>query len=283
MYQMYQWNPEDYSRHSAGQERWARERLIGLNLRSDDTVLDIGCGDGRITAAIAAAVPDGGVVGVDLSADMVAHAQAHHSHPNLAFRQADARALPFNAEFSVVFSNAALHWVKDPRPVLNGIARALTPGGRCRMEMGGRGSAAALIAVFEAVAGESEWRQSFAGFESTFGFHDAESYRRWLAEAGLAPGRVELVDKDMVHADLQAFVGWLRTVWHPYTSRVAAEQRGRFIEAVAQRYLAEAGSICDNKGQIHVAMVRLQVEARKPVPGQSEKPSLHESSKSLSP
>lgn len=254
---MYQWNPEDYSRHSAGQERWARERLAELNLCPDDAVLDIGCGDGRITAALARHVPEGQVVGVDLSADMIAHAQAHHVHANLAFRQADAQALPFESEFTVVFSNAALHWVKDPRPVLAGIARALKPGGRCLMEMGGRGSAAALIAAFEAISADSAWRRHFEGFESTYGFHDADSYRRWLTEAGLQPRRVELVDKDMVHADMEAFIGWLRTAWHPYTSRVPAERRGRFMEAVAERYLAATGPI-------HVAMVRLQVEAWKP-------------------
>jgi trans-aconitate 2-methyltransferase len=264
---MYQWSPADYSRHSAGQERWARELLADLNLHPDDTVLDIGCGDGRITAAIAQRVPEGRVVGVDSSADMIAHAQAHHSHPNLAFRQVDARALPFESEFSVVFSNAALHWVRDPRPVLAGIARALKPGGRCRMEMGGRGSAAALIATFEAVACDPEWRENFVGLESTYGFHDAESYRRWLAEAGLKPGRVELIGKDMAHTDLEAFIGWLRTAWHPYTSRVPAGRRDRFIEAVAERYLAEAGRNPDSTGQIHVAMTRLQVEAWKQVRG----------------
>ena len=261
---MYQWSPEDYSRHSAGQERWARELLAEMNLSPDDTVLDIGCGDGRITAAIARHVSAGRVIGVDLSTDMIVHAQTHHRRPNLTFRQADARVLPFNAEFSVVFSNAALHWVKDPRPVLNGIARALTPGGRCLMEMGGRGSAATLIAAFEAAAGDPMWCQYFGGFESTYGFHDAERYRLWLTDVGLEPRRVELVDKDMVHKDMEAFIGWLRTVWHPYTSRVPVGQRERFIEVVAQRYLAEAPGACDSNGQIHVAMVRLQVDARKP-------------------
>lgn len=260
----YQWNPADYTRHSANQEQWARELLADLTLRPEDSVLDIGCGDGRITAAIAEQVPEGRVIGVDSSADMIAHAQAHHSRPNLAFRQVDARTLPFESEFSAVFSNAALHWVRDPRPVLAGIARALRPGGRCRMEMGGRGSAAALIATFEAVAGDPEWRDSFAGFESTYGFHDAESYRRWLREAGLEPGRVELIGKDMAHASLEAFVGWLRTAWHPYTSRVSAGRRERFIEVVAERYLAEAGCSPDSTGPIHIAMMRLQVEAWKP-------------------
>lgn len=261
---MYQWDPEDYARHSAGQERWARERLTNFNLRPDDKVLDIGCGDGRITAMLAEQVPGGHVLGVDLSVDMIAHAQAHHGRPNLTFRQADARALPFESEFTVVFSNAALHWVKDPLPVLAGIARALKPGGRCLMEMGGRGSAAALISAFEAVAADPAWRQYFEGFESTYGFHDAASYRRWLREAGLQPGRVALVDKDMAHRNMEAFIGWLRTAWHPYTARVPAARRERFIETVAQRYLTEVGNASDTTGAVHVAMVRLQVEARTP-------------------
>ncbi|HYE36456.1 methyltransferase domain-containing protein [Methylocaldum sp.] len=265
---MYRWNPEDYSRHSAGQEHWARELLSGLNLRPDDSVLDIGCGDGRITAELAKHVPHGRAVGVDLSEDMIRYAASRFpasNYPNLEFRQADAQALPFDSEFTVVYSNAALHWVRDHRPVLAGIARALKPGGRCVMQMGGRGNAAALIAAFDAVADDPEWRDAFEGFESTFGFHDAESYRQWLMEAGLDAERVRLIDKDMVHAHREAFTGWLRTAWHPYTSRIPAERRERFIEAVAESYLAENPS--DAAGRIHVAMMRLQVEARKPAVG----------------
>jgi len=145
--------------------------------------------------------------------------------------------------------------------VLAGIARALKPGGRCRMQMGGRGNAAALIMVFEELAGYPEWHEHFERFESTFGFHDAETYRRWLGEARLNPERVRLIDKDMAHANCEAFIGWLRTAWHPYTSRVPAERREHFVEAVAERYLA--GHPPDPAGRIHIAMVRLQVEAKK--------------------
>ncbi|MDD2770466.1 MAG: methyltransferase domain-containing protein [Methylococcus sp.] len=261
---MYRWNPEDYARHSAGQEAWARELLTVLKLQPDETVLDIGCGDGHITAAIADYVPKGRVVGVDLSPDMIGHAQAHHHRPNLSFQQADAQSLPFDSEFTAVFSNAVLHWIKDHRPVLAGIARALSPGGRCLLQMGGRGSrcnGSGVIAAFEAVAEDTEWRGHFAGFESSFGFHDAESYRRWLVKAGLHAEQVRTFDKDMVHDDPKTFCGWLRTAWHPYTSRVPAELRERFVETVASRYLA--GHPPDASGRVHVAMVRLQVEARR--------------------
>jgi trans-aconitate 2-methyltransferase len=258
------WDPEDYARHSAGQEAWARELLSGLNLRPDDRVLDIGCGDGRITAELAKRVPFGGVVGVDFSEDMIRYAASRFpasAYRNLEFRRADAGALPYREEFTVIYSNAALHWVRDHRPVLAGIARALRPGGRCRMQMGGKGNAAAIIASFEAVTAEQAWRDAFERFESPFGFHAPDDYRRWLGEAGLKPERVQLFGKDMVHADREAFEGWFRTAWPSHTGRVPSDRRARFIEVVAEAYLTRNPP--DAAGRIHVAMVRLQVEAHR--------------------
>jgi trans-aconitate methyltransferase len=87
------WNPQDYAQHSRGQEAWAKELLTQVELRADDVVLDVDCGDGRNTATIAASVPNGRVLGVDLSADMVAHAATQHCRPpanNLRFAQAHA-------------------------------------------------------------------------------------------------------------------------------------------------------------------------------------------------
>ena len=262
---MYRWNPDDYVCHSAGQEAWGRELLSDLVLRPDDRVLDLGCGDGRLTAELARRVPEGRAIGVDLSEAMIGYAASRFpaaEHPNLAFLRADVRDLPFAAEFTLIFSNAALHWVRDHRPVLAGIARALEPGGRCRMQMGGRGNGAAVIAAFEAVAERPEWCFDLDGFESPFGFHAPECYRAWLEEAGLFPERVRLLDKTMAHADRAAFRGWLRSVWHPYTAGVPAALRDGFLEAVIERYLAEHPP--DPAGRIEVAMVRLQVEAHRP-------------------
>lgn len=261
---MYTWNPEDYARHSRGQEQWARELIAQLDLRPDDRVLDIGCGDGRNTAAIAAAVPSGRVVGTDLSADFIAYAQQHYppqQHPNLRFRQCDMRALDHGAEFDVVFSNAALHWVRDHRPVLAGISCALVQGGRCLLQMGGGNNAAEVIGAIEALAATKRWSKFFAGFVSTYGFHQPDDYRRWLLDAGLTPVDVRLIEKDMAHADRAAFVGWLRTAWHPYTSQVPGEERDEFIVTVADEFLRQRPA--DSAGQIRVRMVRLQVKAVK--------------------
>ncbi|MGH8226765.1 MAG: class I SAM-dependent methyltransferase [Steroidobacteraceae bacterium] len=262
---MYEWNAEDYAGHSRGQEVFARELLASLDLRPDDEVLDIGSGDGRMTAIIAEQVPRGRVVGVDSSPDMVRHARAAfvgRERPNLTFLQADASALPFDSQFSVVYSSAVLHWVVDHQPVLAGITRALRPAGRLIAQMGGHGNVVTMITAMQTVARRGQWAAAFEKFDSPYTFHRADDYERWLRAAGLEVLEARLVPKDMVHADREAFVGWIRSAWHPYTARVAAAERGRFIEEAADEYLAAHPP--DASGAVHVPMVRLQVRALKP-------------------
>jgi trans-aconitate 2-methyltransferase len=261
---MYTWNAADYARHSRGQEAWALELLKSADLRCDDRVLDLGCGDGRTTVVIAQSVPHGSVVGVDLSADMITHATTQHCRPptnNLRFARADAGALPFAAEFSVVFSNAVLHWVPDQRAAVQGISRALRPGGRFVAQMGGHGNVADVIAAFEHIAGSSRWRAVSKPGELPYRFHAPAAYESWLHEAGMEIQECRLIPKDMVHDNSAAFIGWLRTAWHPYTSGVPLELRGSFLEETARYYTA--GHPPDEAGRVHVPSVRLQVRARK--------------------
>jgi trans-aconitate 2-methyltransferase len=261
---MYTWNPQDYAQHSKTQETWARELLTQIDLRPDDAVLDIGCGDGRTTAAIAQAVPQGTVVGVDLSADMVAHAAAQHCPTpsnNLRFARADAAALPFASEFTVVFSNATLHWLPDQRAAVQGIARALRPAGRAIAQFGGQGNVADIISSFEQVANTPRWRTITTLGESPYYFHAATTYGTWLREAGMEIQECRLIPKDMIHDDIPTFTGWLRTAWHPYTAGVPKELRDVFLQDVATDYLGRRP--LDNQGRVHVAAVRLQFRARK--------------------
>jgi trans-aconitate 2-methyltransferase len=261
---MYTWNPQDYAQHSRGQEAWAKELLTQVGLRADDVVLDVGCGDGRNTATIAASVPNGRVLGVDLSADMVAHAATQHCRPpanNLRFAQADAAALPFEAEFSVVFSSATLHWVADQRAAVQGIARALQFGGRFVAQFGGQGNCADAIATFERLAAEPRWRGRLTPVTAPYHFHSPADYERWLQEAGMQILECRLIPKDMVHDSHGAFLGWLRTAWHPYTSRAPLDLRDAFVADAADSYTASHPP--DEHGRIHVSCVRLQVRARK--------------------
>lgn len=138
------WNPQAYaaSARYVTDLGWPVVELLAP--RPGERVLDLGCGDGPLTARIAALGCT--VVGVDSSAEMVAAAR----RLGLDARVADAEDLAFDAEFDAVFSNAALHWMPGAARVVDGVWRALRPGGRFVGEFGGRGNVAAIVAALNA-------------------------------------------------------------------------------------------------------------------------------------
>ena len=258
------WNPAEYHKSSSAQQQWAQELITKLGLRGNERVLDIGCGDGKVTAEIARNLPGGNVTGLDSSPEMIRFARDHFprsEYRNLFFVEADARALPFSKEFNVVFSNAALHWIPDHKPVLAGIARSLHPGGKLLIQMGGKGNAEQALGAGNIVQKRPEWVKYFRGFSFTYGFFDNTEYRWWLIESGFEPLRVELIPKDMTYASRQDCAAWIRTTWLPWMSRLPDERRSAYIEAVMDEYLKRYPA--DPDGTIHISMVRLEVEAKK--------------------
>jgi len=260
---MHKWNPADYEKSSSAQFKWAMDLVSKLELRGDENVLDIGCGDGRITAAIADRVPRGKVLGIDLSGDMVEFASSkysQHDYQNLSFQQKDASQLTYQDEFDVVVSFACLHWVKDHIPVLEGIRRSLRTPGRILLQFGGKRNAGEILDITEDLIRTDEWSTYFQGFSFPYHFYGAEEYQDWLKQVGLKAKRVELVPKDMVHLGKGGLEGIIRNTWLPYTERLPAELRAKFIGKIADRYI-ESHPL--QEGMVHVKMVRLEVEAEK--------------------
>lgn len=259
---MVKWDAVDYARNSTAQLGWAQELIGKLGLVGTERVLDIGCGDGKVSTEIARIVTRGEVVGIDLSEDMVNLASAcfpQTEWQNLTFAQGDASDLRFRAEFDVVFSNAALHWVADHQPVLQGVKRALRPGGRALLQMGGRGNAAEILAIVEECRSHRKWAHYFNGFTFPYGWHGPEDYERWLRTAGLKAVRVELIPKDMTQQGGDGLAGWVRTTWLPYTQRLPEHLRDQFVGDVVDTYIERHPP--DEDGLVHVDMVRLEVEA----------------------
>jgi trans-aconitate 2-methyltransferase len=263
---MSQWNPNDYRNHSSQQQKWARENLAKLGLEGHERILDIGCGDGKITAELARCVPRGMVLGLDSSAEMIAFARKRfppEENPKLRFEQGDAQSLGFIEQFDRVISFACLHWVIDHRPVLSGIHLALRPGGRALMQFGGKGNAAEMVRIVSRIISSKPWADYFADFVFPWGFYSPEEYRPWVEEAGLIPIRLELVPKDMSHEGPKGLEGWLRTTWMPYWQRVPEPLQQTFLDQVIEAYLADHP--LDSQGLVHLSMVRLEVEAARPL------------------
>jgi trans-aconitate methyltransferase len=261
----YRWDAEQYARNSAVQLHWARELIGKLGLTGDERVLDIGCGDGKVTAELARRVPRGEVVGVDSSPAMIEKARSTFpasSVPGLSFAVMDARTLSFENTFDVAFSNAALHWIKGHDDLLRLVARSLKPGGRLLFQMGGRGNGEEIFALAAEIIQRDSWRSFFQGFEFPWAFYGAEEYAQWLGEAGFSVRRAELIPRDMRQKGREGLLGWVRTTWMPYTERLPAQLRERFLEEAADRYLA--AHPLSPQGEAVVRMVRLEVEAAKP-------------------
>lgn len=261
----YNWNAEDYARNSQNQFRWAQELIPKLRLKGNEALLDIGCGDGKITAELARCLPGGKAVGVDGSKEMIRLAKEKFStnaYPKLTFQVMDARNLTFNEEFDVAFSNAALHWIIDQKAVLEGVKRALKPGGRLLFQMAGKGNAKDVLNIIEDLVDSEPWKSFFHGMLFPFGFYDAQEYRMLLQEAGLVAERVELFPRDMKHDGAEGLAGWVRTCWLPFTDRLPDELKARFVQEIVDRYVK--GHPADEAGVVHVGMMRIEVEAHKP-------------------
>ncbi len=277
------WNAADYAANSAVQQSWARELIARLQLRGDERILDIGCGDGKVTAELARAVPRGSVTGADASPQMIEFANKNFPpvrFPNLRFRAMDARKLKFERHFDVVFSNAALHWVDDHEAILRGAAAVLKPGGRLAISCGGKGNAHDVFLALRPVMRLQRWREYFRRMPLPYFFYASADYERWLPKFGFKIHALQLAPKDAVYAGAEGFATWLRTTWlpfvqrvpdvvaqasslcvsEPHTGKMPLTLREEFIAAVTQRYLAKHPP--DRDGQVHVRMVRLEIEAR---------------------
>ena len=258
------WNAQDYASNSSAQQKSAQELIAKLHLQGHEQILDLGCGDGKVTAELARHVPDGSVIGVDQSGAMITLAQTCYppdQFTNLTFQQQDARQLDFHEQFDVIFSNATLHWVDDHGAVLQGLREGLRLQGRILLQMGGQGNTSGIIAAIQTVIQQPQWHQYFQDFAFPYHFYRSADYQQWLAASGFNPIRVELIPKDMTHNGPAGLAGWMRTTWFPYIQSVPKEKGDASVTAIVDQYLQNY-PVSDD-GSTHVEMIRLEVEAQK--------------------
>jgi trans-aconitate methyltransferase/uncharacterized OsmC-like protein len=254
------WNAADYNANASAQSAWGREVHAHLALRPGETVFDLGCGDGRLTAELADRVPSGRVVGLDADADMIRFARRTYGRSNLAFVQGDLRTFALRGRAGLIVSTACLHWVADHEAVLRRCRAHLDLGGRISFQMGGRGNAEEILSVAAQVAAaDSRWSAHLDPFPRPWSFYGPEDYETWLPRTGFRLGRAELCPKDMIHDAAEALSGWIRTTWLPILAKLPERDRSAFIDAVVGRYLGAHPP--DERGRTHVAMTRLEIEA----------------------
>lgn len=236
---MTEWDASAYNRQSALQKWLADEHLGSLRLEGTERVLDLGCGDGKITAEIADRLPRGSVLGVDSSTTMIGFARQYFGAPtrgNLDFAVADAAHLPYCQEFDVVVSFNALHWVRDARATLRGIREALHPSGHAFLEFVPQGPRTSLEDTIEATRKAASWARYFVSYSAPYVHFSPDEYRRIAAECGFRVERIDVEDKAWDFQTRGAFVDFARATFVEWTRLIPETAHLAFINQVLDTY-----------------------------------------------
>jgi trans-aconitate 2-methyltransferase len=234
---MTEWNASEYARISTLQAAMADEVLSLLDLKGTEQVLDVGCGNGKTTAEIAARVPQGAVVGVDASADMIAFAAAHGAlHPNLQFAVADARHLPYRRQFDLVVSFNALHWIPEQEQALKSIHSALKQGGLAQLRLVPKGQRKSLEDVIEETRLSSRWQGYFQGFHDPYLHLTPEQYGDLATGTGFEVRRIQVAAKAWDFQSRSAFLTFGSVTFVEWTQHLPEPERLAFAIDVLDRY-----------------------------------------------
>jgi trans-aconitate 2-methyltransferase len=236
---MTEWNAADYERISGLQLAMAEEVLALLDLNGARRILDIGFGNGKITAEIAARVPHATVLGVDPSHEMIEFASGHYSqaiHPNLRFKIADARSLPYREEFDLVVSFNALHWVPQQEEALQSIYAAMKSSGRAQLRMVCKGRRKSLEDVLEETCFSPRWAQYFEQFHKPYLHLTPEAYSELAKRNGLQVVHILNQDKSWDFKTRLAFEAFGSVTFVEWTRLLPAQEKPNFIRDVLDRY-----------------------------------------------
>jgi trans-aconitate methyltransferase len=245
---MQSWDPERYARNARFVSDLGAPVLELLAPRAGERVLDLGCGDGALTEKLVALGCE--VVGVDSSAEQVRGARER----GLDARVMSGEALTFEGEFDAVFSNAAMHWMRDHDAVLAGVRRALRPGGRFVAEFGGHGCVATIVAALE----EALARRGIDGRGcNPWTFPRDDEYADRLRAAGFRVDSIALIPRPTpLPGDV---TGWLETFAESFTAVLPVAERAGFVEEVRERLRPR---LADAEGRWTADYVRLRFAAR---------------------
>ena len=226
-----EWDAQTYDRVSDPQYKWGLEVLGRLDLAGNELVMDAGCGSGRVTAKLLERLPNGRVLCVDASEQMIEKAREALGD-RADYLVADLSELEVPERVDVIFSTATFHWVLDHDRLFSRLYAALKSGGRLVAQCGGEGNVAKHARAIVEVATRPEFIDHFQGLEMMWNFAPADATEERLREAGFADVRCWLEDKPVEPENPYDFT--TTVTMGPHLSRLPEELRRQFAEAVLE-------------------------------------------------
>jgi trans-aconitate methyltransferase len=229
------WNSEHYKKYSSFQNHeWALGTLEHINFKGDEAILDIGCGDGNITAKMTQKVPNGYVTGIDLSPNMIKAAKESYANiTNLSFEIADAINFSFEQKFDLVTSFFVFHWIKDQLTALKNIKRALKPNGKIIIIMAAVQKDSLMNQAVEHLKQEGLWASAIEKANKRLFPQSTKDFKKLLDQAGFEHKKIEVVKRTAVSKTLDATVKTLmRSI--PHSTELPYDQALKFSQALAE-------------------------------------------------
>jgi trans-aconitate 2-methyltransferase len=243
------WDAGTYHRVSVPHEEWARSVLDRLPLGGDETVLDAGCGSGRVTGLLIERLPRGRVVAVDGSPSMVEKVR-ETLRPGDEALVSDLTELELDQQVDAVFSSAVFHWVMNHDLLFQRLAAVLRPGGAIAAQCGGAGNIDRLRAISGKVAASEPFASHFDGFDEPWNYASAEETEARLEAAGFDQVRCWLQPWTIEPPEPAQFLGTV--CLGPHMDRLPEELRTPFVERVLE----------GEPDPLQMDYVRLNIEAR---------------------
>jgi trans-aconitate 2-methyltransferase len=246
------WNAKAYDRLAAPQEAWARETLARMPLDGGETVLDAGCGSGRVTKLLAERLPRGRVIGVDGSESMIVEARRNLADlgDRVELIQSDLLELELSENVDAVFSNAVFHWIFDHEALFRRLHGVLEPGGHLVAQCGGEGNVANWVAAVKRASAKEPFSRHLGGRKEPWNYASAGETAALLERVGFAAVRCWLEEKIVEPEDAREFTAVVGLSAHH--ELLPAELREPFTDAV----MAELDE------PLVLNYVRLNIEAR---------------------
>jgi len=253
MTQVRDWDGRSYDRLSTFQEQLGREVLDRLSLRGDETVLDVGCGSGRVTQALIDRLPRGRVIGVDGSPDMIA-AAAERLPAETELHVQDLVELRLDEPVDAILSTATFHWIADHDALFAALYTALKPGGQLVAQCGGVGNVAAVHAAAARVAEDAPYHEHLDGWEGQWNFPTVHATERRLIAAGFSDVSATLSVRPTQPDDPEAF---LKTVvLGSHIERLPGGLRDPFVKTTT-------AALREEDGRVTIDYIRLDLAGRK--------------------
>jgi trans-aconitate 2-methyltransferase len=224
-----EWDGATYDRISQTMEKLGLEVLDRLELRGDETVLDAGCGSGRITQALIERLPHGRVIAIDESPSMIAAARERLG-PDADLRVGDLLELELEEPVDAILSTATFHWIKDHERLFAHLRAALAPGGRLLAQCGGEGNIEILRGKAREVLAREPYAKHFVGWQAPWNYAGPAITRERLRTAGFQTAECWLAPAPREPEDPRAFLATI--VLGPHVQQLPEPLREPFMDDV---------------------------------------------------